>query len=160
MDPKRVDIINTPSSDQTEAEVQLDKLEKTADTTSKILFRLKTLFPFQLIPDHIIIDLNKVNIIRKDFLFFERIHSVFIKDITDVVANLGIITGTLEIVDQGFTENSIKIQHLKNSETIKARRIIQGLIVAHKNGIDLTQIEDINNMLVKIEKIGESKRPF
>lgn len=141
-----------------ETDKSQEKFEKMVSEAGKELYRCEAVFPFDIFPDQIIIDLNKVNIIKKMFFYTGRVHSVFIQDITDVFVSTSIFFATLEIIDSGFKENSIKIPFLKKDHASKARRIIQGLIVAKKQQIDLSAVGDVPNLTEKLEKLGESKR--
>jgi hypothetical protein len=131
-----------------------EKYENLVKTSDKVLYKLSTVFPFDFFPDDIVIDINQVNLIIRSFFLTERRHSVKIADITDVFIDTSLFFSTLHIIDVGFKENVIEVSFLKNSEAKKARRIIQGLCVAAKQGIDLTKIDD-HNLLGKIEELGK-----
>jgi hypothetical protein len=141
-----------------ESEKNISKFENIIEGSSRELYRTKAVFPFDLFPDEVIIDMNKVNIIKKIFFFTQRVHGVFIQDITDIFVSTAPFFATLEIIDSGFIENSIKIPFLKIDDALKARRIIQGLIVAKKQAIDLSGLKDDKDLTTKLEALGESKR--
>jgi hypothetical protein len=140
-----------------EGDKNISKFKKLIDDASKELFRFKSVFPFDLFPDEVVVDINKVNIIKRISVFGERVHSVFIQDISDVFITNNILFSTLEIVDTGFTENSIQVKNLKKSDAARARRIIQGLVIARKQQIDLSSVYD-EELALKLEKLGESRR--
>lgn len=137
--------------------IMKEKFESMVKTSDRELFRLSTIFPFDLFPDEVVIDVDKVSVITGVFFFSKRIHSVFIQDITDVFVDSTLIFATLEIVDSGFVENSIKIKPISRTEAMRARKIIQGLIVAKKQEIDLSKILDLPDLVNKLEKLGETK---
>lgn len=132
-----------------------ERLEDLIDKTQPLL-RIRTSIPLDPFPNEIVIDANKVSIIYRYFFASENIHSVFIKDISDVLVETSLIFSTLKIVDVGFTENSIDINYLKTKDALKARRIIQGLVVAQKNGIDLSKCEQ-SEIADKVEELGSVK---
>lgn len=132
------------------------KFEELIDQSNKVLFELKAVFPFDFFPNKIIIDLNRVNIIIKEFFFSERRHSIDFKDIGDVLVETSPFFATLKIVDEGFPEGEIKISYLKKNEAIRARQIIQGLVTCKKEEIDVTKLED-TYLLEKIEELGRIK---
>lgn len=139
-------------------EEKVDNTEKLMDLVEKSrepLLQIKTIIPFNPFPDEIIIDINKVNIINRYFFWSRHIHSVYIKDISDVIVETGLIFSTLKIVDVGFTENSIDIKYLSTGGAIKARKIIQGLVVAHKNGIDPSKYE-FSDLSDQLEELGKA----
>lgn len=133
------------------------KLTDLVEKTQKPLLQIRTVIPLNPFPDEIIIDINKVTIIIRYFFFSRHIHSVYVKDISDVIVETGLIFSTLKIVDVGFTENSIDVKYLSTRGAIKARKIIQGLVVAHRNGIDLCKYEfsDLDEQLAQLGKAEE-----
>jgi hypothetical protein len=131
------------------------KFEELVIKSEKILFRTKTIFPFDMFPDEITINPVKVSVVSKDFFRSIRIHCIYIKNILDVFLDSGPLFATLRIVDQSFTENTVSIQHLKKSDALQARKIIQGLIVAHQQEIDVASIHD-ESLVKKLEILGHA----
>ena len=142
-----------------EEEKNKEKFETLVDLSKRELLRIKTVFPFQFFPTEVSIDINKVNIIKQIFFATKRIHSVFIADITDVLAHSSIFFASLEIVDAGFTENSIIIPYLYKNDAYRARKIIQGLVIAKKQDIDLSKLENVHSLVTKIEELGGTRQP-
>lgn len=130
-----------------------EKLEEMVKMTEEPILQIQTVFPFVIFPNEIIVDVNKVSIIYRQFFYSKQVHSVLIKDISDVIVETNLFFATLKIVDIGYTENSIDINYLKRKEGGLARRIIQGLVMAHKHGIDLTKV-DKKNLVNQIESLG------
>src|SRR3989344_42951 len=91
-----------------EHEKHNSKFQELVQQSDKVLFRIRAVFPFDFFPDEIIVDVNKVNIIQNSLLS-KNMHSVFIKDISDVVVQTGILFACLSIIDFGYVENSIDI---------------------------------------------------
>ncbi|KKR80489.1 MAG: hypothetical protein UU73_C0001G0353 [Candidatus Daviesbacteria bacterium GW2011_GWA1_41_61] len=132
------------------------KMEELIEEAENPLFKLSTIFPFDFFPDQIIIDTNKVNIISKEFFSSGRVHSIMIKDIGDVFIETDPFFAKLTIIDKGFTENSINLKYLKKEDAAKARKIIQGLVVAHEQSIDLAHFPP-EELTLKLEKLGKIK---
>lgn len=122
---------------------------------SKVLYELRSVFPFDLFPDTVTIDSEKVNITFKDFFLSARLQSYYIKNISYVYVDTGPLFASLNIVDEGLVGQTGTVSYLKKDEALCACRIIQGLIVTHKEDIDLSKIED-KNLVPKIEKLGEA----
>jgi hypothetical protein len=131
------------------------KFEDLVNNSEKILFKTKSMFPFTWFPDEMIIDPIKINVISKEFFSAERIHCIYIKNILDVFLDVGPFSSTLRIVDQSFTENTVVVAALKKQDAYKARKIIQGLIVAHQQEIDVTGIDD-EDLTEKLERLGNA----
>lgn len=140
------------------SEKEKEKVETLIQKAQRVLLEIHTLFPFDLFPDKLTIDENKVNVVTSEFFFSGRVHSVMIKDISDVLADAGLLFAKLQIIDKGYIENSIELRYLRREDALKARRIIQGLIMARDAGIDLTKLDD-KDLLPTIEKMGSTQKP-
>lgn len=140
-----------PEEDETQRTIQ--KLDELVEHSQKSLLRIKTAIPLNPFPTEVIVDINKVHIVLKEFFASEHIHGILIKDISDVLVETNPFFATLKIIDIGFTDNSIDVEYLRRKDAIRARKIIQGLVIAHKYGVDLSKIED-ENLCNKIEELG------
>src|SRR5688500_3528089 len=65
-------------------DTQEDRLDEVVHGTARVLLSTKSLFPWDLFPDELIIDENKISFIFNN-LIEKRVHSVFIKDLSDVI---------------------------------------------------------------------------
>ena len=131
------------------------KLNGLVDICEEPLLRIQTVFPFVLFPNEIVVDVDKVSIIYRDFFASKQVHSVLVKDISDVVVETGPFFATLRIVDVGYVENSIDVTYLKKSEGRQARETIQGLMTVHRHGIDLTKVSR-QDLLDKLKRLGSN----
>ncbi len=132
------------------------KFQGLPKSTNRVLYKLKAVILFDLFPDELIIDIDKVTIVYKYFFASEQIHSVKIGDISDVLVETSPFLSVLKIVDRGFVENSINIEHLITEQAMKARRIIQGLIIIKERGVDLTPFSN-EEIIEKAEELGKSR---
>ncbi|PIP63680.1 hypothetical protein CO165_03865 [Candidatus Roizmanbacteria bacterium CG_4_9_14_3_um_filter_33_18] len=121
-----------------------------------ILLKIKTVFPFTLFPDTIIIDLNKLDIIKQDFFLTKRVNSIIHEDILNITVESGPILATLRITSRFFSGKPILITYLKKSEALQAKRLISGLIIARRKGVTLRGIE-IEELLNKLEQLGKAE---
>ncbi|MBP6881999.1 MAG: hypothetical protein KBC15_00405 [Candidatus Levybacteria bacterium] len=137
----------------TNASSDLDSL---VDSSQHALFTAKAVFPFDLFPDQLSIEANQINFSKKSFFSTYHIQSIPIKNVADVLLQTSIVFASLKIIDSSYIENSIKIDFLNRAEACKARRIIQGLVIAMKNGIDTSKIK-VTELAQKVEKIGEAQ---
>jgi hypothetical protein len=138
---------------------QHEMVENIINKSNHVLLHIKAVFPFDLFPNELIIDLTKVTFIMKEFFGSGTMEAVYIKDIADVIVETGPAFSTLRIVDISFGANKHIIHYLKRSEAFKAREIIEGLITANKEGVDLTKLEgeDVINAITKLS--GMQKIP-
>lgn len=132
------------------------KVNDLVEKSDKTLIRISGIFPFDFFPDEVTVDMNKVNIINRSFLT-RKVHSVFIKDVSDVFIVDGIFFSQLSIVDEGFIENEITVNFLHKDEASKIRRVIQGLVVASKQDIDMSKFGPSNFDRKKLEVLGQAK---
>lgn len=137
--------------DEATQERKLGTLMEKAD---KVLLKIKCVFPFDLFPNEVTVDLNKVNIVYNYFLS-KRIHSIAIKNISDVYMSSGIFFGSIGIVDTFYKGDApIKITYLKKRDAAEARQVIQGLMACVKEDLNLSTIDVSKD---KIESLGEAK---
>ncbi len=119
------------------------KLHHLMNRSQTPLLEVTTVFPFDLFPDTIVIDATKVHIIDREFFFTEEIHSIPIKNIVDIYVDTGPFFATLRILPQLIFQNQItQIPKLWKSDAMKARDVIQGLILATKENINVTNLPD------------------
>ncbi len=92
-------------------------------------------FPIDLFPDVLNVEEGRITIIKRHLLSSE-VHSVDIKDISNVFINTTIFFSQLVIISKTFEENEIKIKNLITKEAIFVRRIIEGLRIFVSKQID------------------------
>ncbi len=146
--------IGTETEDQPKPDENA-RLDGLVDICEEPLLRIQTVFPFVFFTNEVIVDVDKVSIIYRDFFDSKQVHSVLIKDISDVIVETNPFFATLKIVDVGYVENSIDINYLKKSEGKHARETIQGLMTVHRHGIDLTKVAK-KDLLEKLESLGSN----
>lgn len=135
------------------------KFEQLANNANRVLLKIRSVFPFDLFPDEITIDPVKVNIVTREFFLSSTIHSIYIKNILDVIVDCSPFFATLKIMYEGFGPNTVNVKFLKKDEAQKARRIIQGLAVAAKEGVDLTKLKT-EDIISKAENIGSTANAY
>lgn len=140
-----------PKNHQEEKNIEM--LEKLAKGTRDVLVRTKSVFPFDFFPDEITVDENKVNITFKEFFFSEDIHTILIHLIKDIEVETSVFFGTLKIVPDGYPAQPICVRYLKKSDALRIRRIVQGLMLSKKEGIDMSKIHN-DDLCEKVEQIG------
>lgn len=139
-----------------ETKLNQEKLSNLIDKSSLTLFKCAAEWPFDLFPDEVTVEPTQINIKRKSFFLTESIVSIPIKNVADVVIQTSILFASLNIVDKSFTQNTVTVEYLNRADAEKARRIIQGLVVASKEGIDLLKL-DLTNLKMKLEEIGQAE---
>lgn len=130
-----------------------EKFNKLVNNSTTVLYRVKTTFPFTFFPTEIIISLNDVNVVVGEFFISKQVRSVSISKIAEVIANTGFFFAQLLIVDKEYSQMTIEVDYLPVKKAMKAKRLIQGLLFATKEAIDLTKIHD-DYLVQKIEELG------
>lgn len=93
-------------------------------------------FPFDFFPDTINVEEGRVTVIIRYFFFSSQVHSVDIKDISNVLINMAPFFAELVIVSKTFAENEIRVRNLRKDEAVFVRRIIEGLRSFENKQID------------------------
>ncbi len=131
---------------------EVDKLGKLIDKTNSVIYETSSVFPFQLFPDRIIIDENKVTIVRKD-LFFKRVFPIMYRDIITIRVNRSFLFASIEFEVKRIYKKPSSISYLKPKEATKVKKYIMGLVEAKKAGIDLSKLTT-QQIKDKLEEIG------
>ena len=134
---------------------EIEKFNALVKRSNKILLKTSAVFPFDFFPDEITIDESKVNIIFHEFFLSEDVHSITIDMIRDIEVETSPLFATLKIVPDGYPGHALEVHYLKKKDAIKARRIIQGLMVARKQDIDLAQLDE-SHFIEEIESLGKT----
>jgi hypothetical protein len=131
------------------------KLKKLAKKSNHIIYEVSSVFPFQLFPDKLVIDENKITIVRKE-IFFKRIYSVMFADILTVRVNRGILFAAIEFDVKRMDYHLRPLTYLKPKEASLAKKYIMGLCEAKRENIDLSKLT-VEQIRGRLEEIGESQ---
>jgi hypothetical protein len=96
-------------------------------------------FPFDFFSDTINVEESRITIITRDFFFSSHIHSVDLKDISNIFINMAPFFAQLVIISKTFKGNEAKINSLRKSEAIFVRRIVEGLRTFESKQIDTSK---------------------
>jgi hypothetical protein len=125
--------------------------------SNRILMSIRThRFPIDLFPDTINVEEGRITVITRDFFFTSQVHSVDIKDISNVFINMMPFYASLEIVSRTFEDNEITIRALWKREAILARRLIEGMRVLESKQID-TSTYSKEALVAKLEELSTTK---
>lgn len=166
--PPLVNSINSQDvlsrSDNFYEDAPQEKLEEPQNLNSLVnkahntLLTVRSMRIFDLFPDKLIIDENKVSFIYKDAFGVKSIHSVLIENITYVEAHTSLVTGCLVVMDSSNYRHPIelRINNLRKESAIRARKLIQGLVHAKISKADFSKFSayDLENNL---EELGQVK---
>jgi len=129
---------------------------KLVKKSNRILVSISThAFPFNLFPDIINVEEGRITVVNRHFLSSE-VHSVDIKDISNVFINTSILFSQLVIISKTFEENEIKIRNLRTDEAVFIRRIIEGLRIFENKKIDTSNYTK-KELIAKLEELSTTK---
>ncbi len=123
--------------------------------SNRILLRVSSVFPWDLFPTTVVVEETRITIIHRQ-LFSSQIHSVDIKNISNIFIDTGILFAQLTIVSNTFAENQIVVDRLWKKNAIFMRRIIEGLRMFISHDIDTTNytIEELISKLKELSTTG------
>lgn len=134
------------------------KVSEIASRSDNVLMKIKAVFPFDLFPNTVIIDANKVTVIDSIFFASETVTSILLEEITDVVVESNFFLAKLNIT---YSHHPLKPEYyavpaLKKREALRAKEIIQGLLVLRiSEGIDLSKLQP-DDIVKELTRIGKS----
>jgi hypothetical protein len=131
-----------------------EKFNNLVEGTSQFSYKIRTHAPIDFFPNELIIDINKVSVLYKTFMSRDVL-SIPIKDINKVEVTNDILSASIEIVN-GSQTTTLTLTWLKKREAREVQAIIQGLLVAAKNDIDISQF-DSSEITERLKMLGSPK---
>lgn len=122
--------------------------------SARVLFRAKTLFPFDLFPDVIEVTDTEVKIIYGLMFFSNHVVHMPVKELLNVQLSTNLFFGRLKFEIKGYENNPAAVSYLPRSSAVKADAIISGLILCVMNNIDTLQYSP-EELLVYLKSIGQ-----
>lgn len=125
--------------------------------SNRILLSISThKFPFDFFPDVLNVEEGRITVITRNSFFSSNVHSVDIKDISNIFINLTPFFAQLVIVSKTFAKNEIRIRNLWKKEAIFARRLVEGLRVFEENQIDTSKYTK-EELITKLQELSKTE---
>lgn len=125
--------------------------------SNRILVTISThRLPFDFFPDTLNVEEGRLTIINRSFFLSSQIHSVDIKDISNVFVNTAPFFAQLVIISKTFTKNEIRIKYLWKDEAVLVRRIIEGLRTFQSKQID-TSVFTVVELITKLKELSTTE---
>lgn len=140
-------------ADQSAAVKQTQKMAKVLDTAEEVLLQVNSQFPFQLFPDSLRVDRQKVILTHRTFIGVAQIINIQIEDLQAIEADVGPLFGSISITTKQFSNTVNKIHTLARSDVMRAQHLLQGFIIANKKKLDYSKIEK-NQLIGMLEELG------
>ena len=148
------DVKNEIAKEDTRQTIEQEtKLRSLTKKSHHILFKCRSVFPFDLFPDEISIEPSQINISVKTFFFTSHLLTIPIKNIADVHLQTTPFFASLKFIDRTFVENSFEINFLIIHDAERVRKIVQGLIIASAEDINVDKI-DTDTLKEQVEQLG------
>lgn len=113
-------------------------------------------FPIDLFPDTLNVEEGRITVVTRNFFWSSQVHSVDIKDISNVFINVAPFFAQLVIISKTFEENEIRIKSLWIGEAIEVRRIIEGLRTFVNKQID-TSGYSREGLIAKLKELSTTE---
>lgn len=118
-----------------------------------VLFQTKTVWPFDLFPDVLIISATKIEIIINSFFNSYSTVTIPLQDIGHVEINNALFFATLSLVNIR-SEAPVVLHYLRSRDALRGKKIINGLLIAQEAGVDVS-IVDPKKLLPQLEGLGD-----
>lgn len=149
--------MQTPGSSSSEPspeEVASQSLNQAVHNSAEKLFYAKTVFPFNLTPTTLAIDREKVTITYKAFFSVFEVISIRLDDVVSVVATAGPVFGSVKIFNRHHSpEEPNRLKYMWRHDALRAKRLLEGHIIASQRGIDLSQLPK-DELVAKLMDLG------
>lgn len=132
---------------------ELSKLTQLANN-SEILFRVKTVFPFQIFPSFLTIKAERVEFAHHH-IFGKVSQSASISDIKSVSFSSNLLLASILLLYNSPLPTTIEIHNVSIPAAQKAVNIIEGLVVSHKKNVEVSSIPK-NVVVEQVDKIGDN----
>lgn len=140
-------------SSATRKTVPAEELINIAEESQEELISVTTVFPFNLFPDTITIDRQKISIIDREFFRTANIVSVKISDILNIESHLGPFFGSIKVYSKYFVDNFYEVNFLTRKDATSVHQLLQGYIIAIEKGIDCSKI-DRRQLIILLNELG------
>lgn len=148
-------VIMGTEAEYNRAQGELAKLDHLHQRATSVLFTCRTIFPFDLFPNTLVIDYNKVDIIYRNFFSTSQTVSIPIIHLNYVGVDEAFFLATLRIETLGLEQNPKPLIFLGAKDAQFAKNLLFGLMTAASNGIDLSHLPK-GEILTKLAEIGKS----
>lgn len=118
-----------------------------------VLLQVGSIFPLDLWPDRMVIDMSKVTIFSRQFLGVTTIHTIMLDEIRDVDLETTPFYATLRILVSGPGGVWTSISNLRKEDGRRAKHIIDGLLIARVERCNLEGLS-LNDLVQKLCVLG------
>jgi len=132
------------------------KLTQLQNVSTLPLLTIRTVFPFRFFPAVLTLDREKLTISDHFFFFGKQVENFLAKDIVSVTSTENGFFANLTFVSGMRINRKVSISYLWKDDAKRFRRILEGLLIASREGINTMNISDAE-LIKKLEEIGASQ---
>ena len=139
-----IDSVSVPDKQESGKEHQktVNEIKQFTKRSNEVLCSAKTVWPFALFTDHIVLDRTKLTITKKDFFLSTQVMSMRIEDILNVSTDVGPFMGSISVAIRIMnSDDHVTIGNLKRRDATHLKHIIQGYVIAQHNNIDVAHLD-------------------
>ena len=139
-----------------EVDKGIGKLQVVVEKAQNILIKATAVFPFDLFPDSITIDRQKLTVVHHSFFSVKQTVSVQHSDIKNIQADIGPFFGSLTVTSEHFINNIQTIKFLPKKDALSIQQLVQGFIIAYSEGVDMSEIDD-EKLVELLNRLGRGE---
>lgn len=136
-------------------EIDKHKLENMVTDSNQTITTASSVFPWTFFPTTITVEKTRITIIHRQ-LFSSQVHSVDIKDISNVLIESGVLFATIILISRTFVQNDIKINGVWKKDALFIRRIIEGLRMMGQENMDTTSYT-VEELIHKLKELSTTR---
>lgn len=119
----------------------IEEIKELTKRSNEVLCSARTVFPFSLFTDHVVLDRTKLTITKRDFFMSSQVMSIRIEDVLNVTTDVGPFLGSITVAIRIMnSDDHITVNNLHRYDAIHLKHIIQGYVIAQHNKIDVAHL--------------------
>ncbi len=130
-----------------------EKIHEVIHKVHEVLFTCKTRFPFDIFPDTITLDIEKISIRAWYFFLMGEITSYELTEFKKVVVDDAFFFSTVSFFGDDENKPALFLKNLNHGDALKIQGITNGILEAKKEQVDLTKIPE-NKLSEYLLEIG------
>lgn len=134
------------------------QLDVMISQSNRMIVSASSMFPWDIFTSSINVEESRVTIIHRQFLA-SQVHSVDIKNISNVFIDIDLFFAAITLVSETFTDNNIQIMKLRKKDAILVRRVIEGLRMFIEKDIDTSKYT-VPQLVDKLKLLSKTKTVF
>ena len=133
---------------------KIDHLKHMLQQSHDVLAQATTVFPLTLFPHNVIVDRNKITIIKRDFFWSADMVCVRIEDVLNVTSSVGPFFGSITISSRVMNSvDHFEINHLWRRDAMIVKYIIQGYMIVRQSNIDISHLSH-DELVEALQELG------